>query len=86
MLIFPFGVTFHDCVALPPAVVAFTVNAFATRDSTCVGVHVSVFPANVAPIGPLLNSYVIALMSDEVAVTWYVYAPSSAAIVGVLVN
>jgi hypothetical protein len=69
-LIFPFGVTLHVCVALPPdAVVAITVNAFAALDSACVGVHVIVLPASEAPTGPLLSAYVTALLSAELAAT-----------------
>jgi hypothetical protein len=57
MVTVPVGVTDHVCAAIPPsAVVAVTLNAFATRDSTSVGVHVSVLPLNAAPAGPLVSA------------------------------
>jgi hypothetical protein len=88
ILIFPFGVTFHVCVALPPtAVFAVTVNEFAIRDCACVGVQETVFASNVALKGPDVSANVTALPSGDVAIGVYVYViPSSAASGGVLVK
>jgi hypothetical protein len=88
ILIFPFGVKLHVCVALPPAAVfAVTVNEFAIRDCACVGVQETVFAPNVALKGPDVSANVTALPSGDVAIGVYVYViPSSAAIGGVLVN
>jgi hypothetical protein len=49
-------------------VVAVIVKLFATRDSACVGVHESVLPEMVAPVGPVVSAKVTVLPSVVVDV------------------
>src|ERR1700675_5072549 len=67
----PAGVTDHVCTPVPPfTVVAVILKPFAILDSGPVGVHVSVFPLNVAPAGPLPSEKLTVLPVGSVAVTW----------------
>jgi hypothetical protein len=52
MRMVPDGVTAQDCVAdAPPDAFEVTVKLFGVRDCCAVGVHESVFPLGVAPVG-----------------------------------
>jgi hypothetical protein len=57
----PDGVTVQDCVAdALPGAIAVTVKLFGRRDCCGVGVHETVFPLSVAPLGALVNEKVVA--------------------------
>jgi hypothetical protein len=58
----PDGVTVQDCVAdALPGAVAVTVKLLGRRDCWDVGVHETVFPLSVAPVGALVNEKLVAL-------------------------